>query len=81
MAGTKISAAEAVKAFKTRPMVQTARVGKVQVDAGDGKKTERDGYVTKDEQLSEKHILSAVKFDDRLVVVTIDGRKHEAALA
>lgn len=76
MAKTKISAAEALKAFKGKSVeVQEARPAKTKGD--DGK--ERQGFETKMATLAEKHVLDAAQHDDgRVTIVTIDGRRHEA---
>ena len=79
---TEIPAAEAVKRFAKEDItVQTATPCKIKVKDADGKDTgkERDGFKTKDEALAAEHILSAVKGGGKVVIVTIDGRKHEAA--
>lgn len=79
MARTEISKAEAVKAFKKLPLVQSAKPGKIRYKDDAGADKERDGYIVKDEELSEKLILSAAKREDgTVVVVTVDGKKHEA---
>jgi hypothetical protein len=78
MAATPISAAEAVKAFKTRPLVQTAKPGKLKYKDDAGNEKERDGFIVKDVSLSEEHVLAAVKRGDTVVVVTLDGKRHEA---
>lgn len=79
MARTEISAAEALKAFKTKPFVQTAKPGKVKYKDDAGQERERDGPLTKDVELAEAHIIGAAKYSDgRVVVVTIDGKRHEA---
>lgn len=80
MPRTEISPAEALKAFKTKPEVQTAKAGKIPVLDGEGKEIgKRDGFITKAATMSESHILAAANYDDgRVVVVTIDGKRHEA---
>ncbi len=79
MAKTKIGAAEALKTFKGKSIsVQEARFVKNKGD--DGKV--RDVAETKMEALAERHVLDAARYDDgRTVIVTIDGRRHEAAAA
>ena len=73
---SSISAADAIKAFRTKPDVQTATRVKVK-DKATGK--EKSVFETKMAQLSVEHILGAAKYDDgRVVVVTIDGNRHEA---
>jgi len=76
MAKTEIKASEALQAFKGGKIeVQTAKP--VKVKGEDGK--ERDAYEVKLAPLAAEHILAASKYDDgRVVIVTIDGRKHEA---
>lgn len=78
MARTEISAAEALKAFKTRPIVQTAKPGKVPYKDESGAERTRDGFITKEVEATEKHVLGAAKYDDRVVIVTLDGKRHEA---
>lgn len=75
-AGKEISAADAVKAFKSQSItVQTATPAKVK--GADGKM--RDGFKTNMTPLAEEHVLAARVADGRIVMVTIDGRKYEAA--
>lgn len=76
MARTQVSAAHALKAFRNAPLVMTARPGKVRY-VKDGVEKERDGYVTKEVSATEEHVISAAQYDDRMVVVTIDGKRHE----
>jgi len=72
---TEISAAEALKAFKGKIEVQTAKA--VNVKGENGK--ERDAYDVKMAPLATEHVLSAKRYDDgRVTITTIDGRKHEA---
>lgn len=78
---SEIPAGEALKHFKTRPTVQTARSVKVEVkdDAGHvvGK---RDAYETRDVSCGEEHVLAAAKYSDgRVTIVTIDGKRHETS--
>lgn len=72
-----IAAAEALKVFgKMDIQVQEAMPAKLKGE--DGK--ERPGFKTQMKPLAEKHVLSAAKYDDGHVsIVTIDGRRHEAA--
>lgn len=73
--GQKISAAEALKAFKTKPTVQVAR----QVKAKNDKGQDVTRYEVEEAKLAEAHITGAVKRDDgKVVVSTVDGQKHEA---
>lgn len=74
----KISAAEAMKAFKGKSItVQTARQVEKDVDGEKKKVTE-----TKDVPLSDKLITGAAQHDDgRVVITTIDGKKHEVEAA
>ena len=75
MAGTKITAAEAVKFFKGADIsVQTARPVKVKGDDG----VMRPAFETKRAPLAEAHIHAAADYGDRVVIVTIDGQRHEA---
>ena len=79
MARTEISAAEALKAFKTLPTVQTAKPGKISYKGESGQQKERNGWIVKDESMREAHILGAAKYSDgRVVAVTIDGKRHTA---
>lgn len=76
MAPTQIPAADAVKYFKGVDIaVQTVRP--VKVKGTDG--VERDGSEIKNRPLSEDGILSAVDLGNRIAIVTIDGRRYEAA--
>lgn len=76
MAKTKISATEALKAFKGKSIeVQEARFVKKTDDAG----KVREVADVKMAPLAEKHVLDAAQYDDgRVTIVTIDGRRHEA---
>ena len=75
MARKEISATEAIKAFaKSGIKVQEAKA--VTLKGEDGK--ERPGFKTDDVPLREAHILSAADYGDRITIVTIDGRRHEA---
>jgi hypothetical protein len=79
---TEIPAADVVKRFAKQDItVQTATPAKFKVKDADGKDTgkERDGFKVKDEALAAEHVLSAVKGEGKVVIVTIDGRKYEAA--
>ncbi len=80
MARTEISAADALKAFKTKPSVQLAKAGKVPVLDEHGKKVgEKNGFITSSASATEAHVVGAAKYDDgRVVMVTLDGQKHEA---
>ncbi len=80
MARIEISAADALKAFKTRPTVQLAKVGKVAVkDANGNKAGEKSGFIVSSTTATEAHVIGAAKYDDgRVVIVTLDGQKHEA---
>ena len=77
MANAKeITAADALKFFGRQNItVQVARPVKVK---GEDDK-ERPGFKTKDEALAEEHILAARDYGDRVTLVTIDGRRYEAA--
>lgn len=72
----EISAAEAVKAFRTKPDVQvTVRVKIKDKDTG----KEKPSFEPKMVPLSAEHVTGAAKYDDgRVVVTTIDGQRHEA---
>lgn len=74
---TQISKAEALKAFKTLPMVQTARRVKVKDENG----VEREKFETRDTSMALGHITGAARYEDRIVVTTIDGKKHEVGVA
>lgn len=76
MASTKISAAEAMKHFRSAGIkVRTATPVKVKGEDG----VVRDAMEVKDEQLSEEHILGAALRDGgTAVITTIDGTRHEA---
>lgn len=78
MARTEISAAEALKAFKTLPTVQVAKPGKIRFKDDAGVERERDGWITKDVTCIADHVIGAAKYADRVVVVTLDGKRHEA---
>ncbi len=79
MARIELLAAEAVKAFKTRPSVQVAR--RVMKKDKDTNK-DRPSFETKAEPLAAEHVIGAAKYDDgRVVVVTVDGKRHTAATA
>lgn len=72
---TEIGAVEALKSFKTKNIeVQEARFVKKIVD---GK--QREVAEPKAVPLAERHVIGAAQYDDgRVVIVTIDGRRHEA---
>jgi hypothetical protein len=75
MAGTPITAAEALKAFKGADIsVRTIRA--IKVKGADG--IEREVPEAKNRPLSEAGILSAVDFGDRVAITTSDGKKYEA---
>ena len=77
MAGKKISAAEAVKAFKAQSIiVQVAR--RTKIKGADGKT--REVFEVKDKPLAEEHVLAAYDHGERVVMTTINGRKYEAAV-
>jgi hypothetical protein len=79
MARTEISAAEALKAFKTLPTVQTAKPGKIRFKDDAGNERERDGFIVKDVSATADHVTGAAKYSDgRVVITTIDGKRHEA---
>lgn len=78
--GVEIPAAEAVKAFRRKPLVQTATPTRAPYKSAWGKLSVRDDFVVKDEELSARHILSAKRYADRIVIVTIDGKRHETAV-
>jgi len=72
----KIEAAEALKLFRGQSItVQTTTPVKVKGEDG----RERPGYKTKDEALAAEHVLAARDHGDKVVIVTIDGRRYEAA--
>lgn len=73
---TMIPAADAVKFFKGMDIaVQTARAVKVKDAAG----VERDSAVITNVPLAENTILAAVDFGSRVQIVTVDGKRYEAA--
>lgn len=74
--GTDIPAAEAVKHFRRKPLVQTA----TPVETQDASGRKRVVFNVKDEELAAAHIMAAKRFSDRVVIVTIDGKKHAAPL-
>lgn len=75
MAATKITAAEALKFFKGGEV--TVRITRaVKVKGEDG--VERMVNEPKKVPLSEAGILSAADHGDKVVIVTIDGKRHEA---
>ncbi len=78
--GIEIPAAEAVKAFKRKPLVQTATPTRLPYKSDVGKGKVRDAFIVKDEELTAAHVLAAKRYDDRVVIVTIDGKRHEAPL-
>ncbi len=76
MAARQISAAEAVKAFRSQSVkVRVATPTKVKGEDG---KT-REGFSVEMAPLTEAHVLSAVDYGDRIVMTTINGRKYETA--
>lgn len=79
MASKKISAAEAMKSFRSAGIkVQTATPGKAKGTDG----VERYVMEVASARLSEEHILDAVVREDGVaVIVTIDGVRHEARAA
>ena len=79
MARVEIAAAAALLAFPTRPTVQTARPAKIKYKDGETQK-ERDGFVTDNVSCTEEHVLGAAQYGDHVVMVTIDGRRHEGKL-
>lgn len=79
MAKSQITAAEALKAFRTRPAVQVATRITVK-DKTTGK--EKPAFDVKDMPLDAEHVTGAARYDDgRVVVTTIDGKRHEARAA
>lgn len=73
----KISAGDALKAFKGAAI--SIRIAKrIKVKGKDGKT--RESFETKDVPLAAEHILSAADYGDRIVIATINGRKHETAV-
>jgi len=73
---TQIPAADAVKFFKGMDIaVQSART--VKAKGADG--IERDTVEIKNRALSEDGILAAVDLGNRVSIVTIDGKRYEAA--
>lgn len=74
--GKQLSAADAMKAFKGKSIVVQVATP-VKVKGEDGKR--REGFETKGTPLAEEHVLSACDCGDRIVMVTIDGRKYETA--
>lgn len=75
MAATKISAAEAMKFFKDAK-IEVRRVRSVKVKGDDG--GERMANEAKLVPLSADGILSAADHGERVVIVTTDGKRHEA---
>jgi hypothetical protein len=72
----EIAAADALKFFSRQSItVQTATPVKVKGEDG----VERPGYKTKDEALAADHVLAARDHGEKIVIVTIDGRRYEAA--
>ena len=69
-----IAAKEALKFFKNSIEVQTATP--VRTKGEDS--IERPGFKSKMERLAEEHVLSARDYGDRVTIVTLDGRRHEA---
>ena len=72
-ASKEIAGADALKFFKG-VKVQTATP--VNVKGEDGKV--RPGFETADAPLAEEHITGARDYGKRVVITTIDGRRHEA---
>lgn len=79
MARVQVSAAQALKVFKTPPMVQVAKAARIPVADGEGNAAgERDGYVVETTSCRAEHVLAAAQYDDHVAIVTIDGKRHEA---
>lgn len=71
-----IAAADALKYFaKSAIEVQTARP--VSVKGEDGK--ERPTFKTEMKPLAEQHVIAARDYGEKVVIVTIDGRRYEQA--
>lgn len=72
----EIAAADALKYFgKSAIEVQTARP--VTVKGEDGK--ERPTFKADMKPLAEQHVIAARDYGDKVVIVTIDGRRYEQA--
>lgn len=72
---TEISAGAALQYFKGGKItVQEAKPVKIK---GDDNKI-RDGMDVKAVDLNEGHITGAADYGNRVVITTIDGRRHEA---
>lgn len=73
---TEIAADAAMEFFKGQAIsVQTAEKKSVKGDDG----VTREAFKTSNVPLREAHILSAADYGDRVAIVTIDGRRYEAA--
>lgn len=74
----QITADEALKLFaNSKITVQTAKA--VTVKGKDGA-PDKPGFKTDDVELAAEHVTGAAHYGDRVVITTIDGRKHEAAV-
>lgn len=73
--GQVISAGEALKFFKVRPSVQTAV--RAYEQRGDGK-APREKYQVESVPCRPEHVMAAKRCADRVVIVTIDGQRHES---
>ncbi len=72
----EIPAASALAFFKSQKIsVQEAKPIKAKGEDG----RERPGFKTENVALAEAHILSAKDYGDRVTIITIDGRRYEAA--
>lgn len=74
----QITAEEALKFFASKKItVQTATP--VTIKGKDGA-PDKPGFKTDDAELAATHITGAAHYGDKVVITTIDGRKHEAAV-
>lgn len=74
----QITADEALKSFASKKLtVQTAKP--ITIKGKDGA-ADKPGFKTEDVELAAEHITGAAHFGDKVVITTIDGRKHEAAV-
>lgn len=72
----EIAPAAAVKAF-ARQQIKVQEVTATKTKSEDGKV--RPGFATEMKPLAESHVLAARQYaDGKIVIVTIDGRRHEA---
>jgi hypothetical protein len=72
----QIPADEALKLFAGKKI--TVSVSKPITIKGKDGAPDKPGFKTEETDLQAEHILGAAHFGDKVVITTINGRKHEA---